>query len=252
MRITLARALWFTGSFEQALRETRLLIEDASALEHRLTLCVALADAACPISLMAGDLASAERYIALLAEETARQFLDVWKAYAECYAGELVARRGRPLVGAAQMEKALSDLERSGFLQYQAGFVGSCAAALIEGGSPERAETMLSHALARGDQTGDAWYRPELLRLQADILLSRSGTAAALELHREALNLARSQGARALELRAAMSLAHALRAHGQPEAAIRELRAVVSTADDDAVADVLAARSLLEEIASAA
>jgi predicted ATPase/DNA-binding winged helix-turn-helix (wHTH) protein len=253
MRITLARALWFTGSFERALLETKSLIEEASALEHRLTLCVALADAACPLTLMAGDLASAERYIGLLAEKTERQFLDVWKAYAECYAGELVARRGRPLVGAAQMENAISQLERSGFIQYQAGFVGACAAALIEGGSLDRAETMITHALARGRETGDAWYCPELLRLQGEVLLSRSETASAVDLLRTSLRLARSQGARALELKAASSLARALRAHGDPDGAVGELRRIVGIiAQGSTVADALAARSLLKEIASAA
>jgi tetratricopeptide (TPR) repeat protein len=253
MRITLARTLWFTGSYDQAMREMKSVIEDAMALDHRLTLCVALADAACPLALMAGDLDSAESYIALLTDRTTSQFLDVWKAYADCYAGELVARTGRPLVGAAQMEKAIADMERSGFIQYRSTFVGSYAAALIDARLLDRAEATILDTLARGRDTGEAWYEPELLRLQGDVLMARTQIAAAIKPYRAALMLAQSQGARAWELRAASGLARALQAQGYNEEADSQLRAVVgSLTEGEAIADVVTARVLLRELASAA
>ena len=61
-RMTLARVLWLQGFPDQALGCAKANIEDAVTINHTLSLCNALANAACPLALLVGDLAAAEHY----------------------------------------------------------------------------------------------------------------------------------------------------------------------------------------------
>src|SRR5262249_61883333 len=92
--ITLARVLWLQGLADQALREVKSNIEHAVSVNHTLSLCNALAQAACPIALLVGDFAMAERYTAMLRNHTRKNTLDVWRAYADCFDGERLIRCG--------------------------------------------------------------------------------------------------------------------------------------------------------------
>src|SRR5262249_41388410 len=113
-RITLARALWLQGCADQALREIEDNIEHAVSLHHTLSLCNALAQAACPVALLAGDFAAAERYTLMLRSHTAMHALNVWRAYADCFEGELAIRRGAPNRGLPLLRSAVDELRRAG------------------------------------------------------------------------------------------------------------------------------------------
>jgi hypothetical protein len=64
--ITLARVLWLQGFADQAMRNVKNNIDRALSVSHTLSLCNALAQAACPIALSVGDLPAAERFTAML------------------------------------------------------------------------------------------------------------------------------------------------------------------------------------------
>jgi hypothetical protein len=55
-RVFLARILWLQGFPDQAMRSAHSGVEDARASQHAMSLCYALALAACPIALFVGDL----------------------------------------------------------------------------------------------------------------------------------------------------------------------------------------------------
>jgi hypothetical protein len=93
-RITLARVLWLQGFSEQALCCVESTVEDAFALNHVLSLCNALAQAACPVALLAGDLAAAEGFTTMLLDHTQTHALDLWSAYGRLFDGELRVKRG--------------------------------------------------------------------------------------------------------------------------------------------------------------
>ena len=110
-RITLSRVLWLPGHVDRALRVLDENIDDAVALNHTLSICNALAQSACPVSLFAGRLDKAERYIRQLAELTAGEGVVIWRTYALCFEGELLFRsghgeRGLDLLGAASISFA--------------------------------------------------------------------------------------------------------------------------------------------------
>ena len=76
-------------------------------------------------------------------------------------------------------------------------------------GSAEEGLRLATEALALGRDTGERVYEAELHRIEGEMLLLRSGDGQeeAETRFRRAIELARSQGARSLELRAATSLA---------------------------------------------
>ena len=59
----LARILWLQGQADQAVELTGEVVGAAQRSDDGLTLCQVLVQAACPISLLVGDLDSAERYV---------------------------------------------------------------------------------------------------------------------------------------------------------------------------------------------
>ncbi|MER8791889.1 helix-turn-helix transcriptional regulator [Mesorhizobium sp. M0983] len=207
-RITFARVLWLRGKTDEALREIDDLIETAIAAGHNLTLCHALSDAACPVSLMAGDLARAERYTEMLHRRTRDHALDVWHAYAECFEGDILIRSGEAATGVTLVREALDRLDRAGFYLYQTVFQSILASGLTRLGREPEAMALLDGALSRCQVSGEAWYCAELIRQKGTILAGQSSRRPdARALFERAMTIARDQGATILERRSADSLA---------------------------------------------
>jgi len=107
------------------------------------------------------------------------------------------------------------------------GLFGLLAEAQQAAGQLAEAHGTVATALAVAAQTGQLFWDAELHRLDGDLLLATGRTAdeAATRYHR-ALAIAREQGARSFELRAATSLARLWRDQGK-RAEARELLAPV-------------------------
>jgi predicted ATPase len=78
----------------------------------------------------------------------------------------------------------------------------------------EEASALLENALQISERIGERWYAAELHRYKGQLMLRRGDHAAAEELFRQALTIAKEQEARLWELRAAVSLAHLDRDRG--------------------------------------
>ena len=107
---------------------------------------------------------------------------------------------------------------------------------------------MLEDALALVDKNSERWYAAELHRLQG-ILLLRQGAPdvhQAEQCFQQALHIARTQQARALELRAASSLSQVWQQQGKRQAAYTLLAEVYGWfAEGFDTADLQEARTLL-------
>ena len=93
----------------------------------------------------------------------------------------------------------------------------ACWPALRRGGRAAEALRLLAEALARVEATGERWFEAELHRLRGEALLGASAAdrAEAEACFRKALDVAREQGAKWWELRAATSLARLWAEHGE-------------------------------------
>ena len=81
------------------------------------------------------------------------------------------------------------------------------AQAYGQAGQPSAGLELLAEALDRVERTGGRWLEAELHRLQGELLRNLSDGDAAMACFRRAIAIARVQGARMWELRAATSLA---------------------------------------------
>lgn len=105
--------------------------------------------------------------------------------------------------------KGISALRATGFPLPQSYFLGVAAEAALNVGLPREAQALLSEALHTAERQGVGYWEPELHRLNGDVLLSlEPGNLHSIEAaYLKAIEAAREQGARLLELRAATSLA---------------------------------------------
>ena len=249
-RIVLARVLWLQGFPDQALREVASNIEYAVSFNHTLTLANALAQAACPVALLAGDFAATARYTEMLRLHTAMPGLDVWRAYADCYDGELAIRRGDVERGLPLLRAAVDHLRRAGFVQYQTSFVLALAQALAAVGEPAAGLAGIEDALARCIANGEGWCLAELHRVRGEMLLvlEAPDPAGAEAAFLESLSVARAQHVLSWELRGATSIARLWQTARRAEA--RDLLGSVYDrfSEGFGTADLIAAAALRAEL----
>jgi predicted ATPase len=128
--------------------------------------------------------------------------------------------------------------------------MGAMAEGLIGLGQVAEARAAVDKGLASADHGGERVYCPELLRLKGELLLDQSGSGAE-QSFLAALCLARRQGALALELRAALSLARLRVTQGRHDEARRILTPLNGRFTEGfGTADLRAARGMLEALPS--
>src|SRR5262249_4563103 len=134
----------------------------------------------------------------------------------------------------------------------QADLARHCAAGelLIEAGRLEAAMEVIGDALVRSEP-GGPWFHAELLRVHGEALLRQGNrdVEGAERRFLEAIELARRQGARSLELRAALSPAPLWAEQGPGAAAHEQLRNVCGCfAEGTDSVDLRSARALLDAL----
>ena len=249
-RAILARILWLQGFPDQAMRTADSSVEDARAGNHTISLCYALAHAACPLALWLGDLAAAENHVRMLLDHATRHVLPLWRAFGQGYQGVLVIRRSDVMTG---LRTGLDEVAEANFASRFFPFLTEIAEALGRAGHIADGLAAAERAIARSDETEGRWCIAELLRVKGELLLSQGvqGAAAAAEDHfRRALDWARRQGALSWELRAATSLARLLRDRGRSVDAIAVLQSAYDRFTEGfGTADLKAAKALLDALA---
>lgn len=217
-RARMARTLWMCGFAKKALETARESLEEAQATKRKLSACVALAEAVCPIYLMAGDLDAADESIRLLTELSEGS---IFARFAHCLQGSLLIKRGDHVAGSSLLRTALDhpgaspDSRRTSFViefttPHGSGFLVDYANALVSLGDSTSARSVIDTAIAQCHRDGLLWHVPELLRIRGELLMhtedETSLSAPEISLT-DALTLAREQGARYWQLRAATTLA---------------------------------------------
>ncbi|TCU17008.1 ATP-binding protein [Rhizobium sullae] len=203
-RIILARTLWLLGDEGGALREVEETVRHATDIQHHLSLCNVLAEAACPLALMSGNDTLAAHYINLLREHTKALSLDVWHSYADCFEAELHLRAGNPDKCLQKLRPGMSILRKSGFMLFQTIFQSVGAQALVAQGLHLDALEMMEIAITHCESSGERWCLAELYRIKAGILLRGETTDSmgrAREAFGRALKIARQDQSLAWERR---------------------------------------------------
>jgi predicted ATPase len=227
----------------------REVMREETSLNHPVDKCVALLLCE-PIFVWRGEWGEAERLLDILAEHVERYTLASHRGVEMALRGELLVKRGRPQEGCGLLKTADSTLKAARNASHAIYVAGALAEGLGATGSLDEALATIEWALAEANRRGGTWDLPELLRVKGVLLASRSPTGAravdaALS---SAVELARRQGALALELRATTARARDRLRRGGSADVLGDLSAVYARFTEGMeTVDLQAARSLLEQ-----
>jgi predicted ATPase len=247
-----SKLLWAQGFPDQAMNEVRGLVDEATAVGHAMSLALALAQGACPVTLLSGDQIAAESFVNLLLKHTVEHALNLWHDWGMCFGAMLLIARGNTDEGLKQLQGALGELPQDVFFVRYAGIHATLAEALGRVGAMSSGHATIDEALVRSERHGEHWYTAEFLRIKGE-LLQLEGTPRsrreAEEHFRRSLDCARQQEALSWELRTSISLARLYQGRGQFIEARDTLGPVHSRFKEGfETADLRAARALISEL----
>jgi predicted ATPase/DNA-binding winged helix-turn-helix (wHTH) protein len=250
-RITLAGVLWLEGAARQAHAFIRLAIEESEALGHPVTVCMVRV-AAMNILLRDGDLKSVDLHLEQLLKQADKYSLAPYRAVARAVEGELLARRGQPDLGVAQLREAVSILRDLQYEWMMTPLLTAIAKGLCAAGDSKNAIETIDQAMRIAERNGDLFTMPEMLRFKGSVLMALPAPRVpeAEDYFSRALDLAARQGALAWQLRTATSLAQLQAEQGDRNSAKTTLSQVHDRFSDNFLnADMRAARRVLADLA---
>jgi DNA-binding winged helix-turn-helix (wHTH) protein/class 3 adenylate cyclase/tetratricopeptide (TPR) repeat protein len=265
-----ALALWLLGYPDQAVKRSNeaLTLAQAQSLPHSLVFALALQSAASLHQLRREVQAAQVRAEAVIALSTEQGFMSRLAA-GTVTRGWALAEQGQGEVGIAQIRQGIAALQATGTAMAGPRVLALLAVAYGHVGQTEEGLHVLTEALTVVDKTGQCLYAAEIYRLKGVLTLRQCPVASAkgqapmpqplppnsqAEVEAEtyfqqAIEIARWQRAKSLELRAVMSLSRLWQQQGK-HAAAHELLAPVYgwfTEGFD-TADIQEAKALLEEL----
>jgi predicted ATPase/DNA-binding winged helix-turn-helix (wHTH) protein len=212
-----SKLLWAQGFPDQAMHEVHGVIQEATTVGHPMSLALALAQSACPVTLLAGDLTAAEHFIHLLLRHTEEHALDLWHAWGTCFGAMLDIARGSTVEGLNALHRALDQLPQGAFFAHYAGIHATLAEALGKVGAVSRGHATIDGAVMRSERDEERWYLAEFLRIKGELLRLEDTPGAmqkAEKTFRHSLDCARRQEALSWELRTSITLARSYQARG--------------------------------------
>ncbi|HEY8549013.1 MAG TPA: AAA family ATPase [Vicinamibacterales bacterium] len=215
-----ALSLWFLGYPDRAADRIASAVELCKAPGHLYSLSAARTHGT-HVHQLRRDLAQTREWADAAFRVSRAQGYAYNVAFAMVVQGWVRAKDGAPDEGLARMEEGL---ERLGAMSAQLDrpyLLALLAEIQIDARLLDRAEGTLDEAFALVARSRAFFYEAELYRLKASLLQRRGGgTDEVVSLLQKALAVARAQGARSLQLRAATDLAELLMECG----AVREAR----------------------------
>lgn len=248
--IALARTLWLQGYADQAVAVARQTVEEASTLDHPVTLCIALIWAV-SVFLWVGDWTSAEENIERFIAHADRYSLAPYQAVGLGVKGELSVKRGEAEAGIHLLRAALETLHAHRYELLTTAFNITVVEGLALTGRYDQALETIDQTTALVVSNGDLFTMPELLRIKGDLLASapRPRLIQAEDYFVRSLELAGQQSALAWELRAATNLALCWSEQGHFDKARDVLARVYSRFTEGfESSDLKAAKRLLDEL----
>jgi predicted ATPase len=220
-------ALWLLGFPDAAREDIAKALEDARDIRHAGSLMTALAWAPL-VHTQCGDYAVARTEVEELAALANEKGAAVWKAFTIFHRGYLLSLIGPASEAAFVVTSGIDAMQSTGATLLLPLHLAYLSKAQAEMRQFENAWDSISRALVVIETTNERWFESEVNRRAGDVaaLMPPPDEAMAEAYFERALNIARAQQAKSLELRAAMSMARLWRDQGKPQQA-RELLAPV-------------------------
>lgn len=215
--IVLSRTLWLCGFPERAMTTAREAVSTALLYGKPLDTCFALLFTV-PVYLWCGHWDSVQDVLEQLVKHKHWPVLKPFHASADALRGALLIGRNDTEQGISMMQAAALKMKGERLNVISTHATCCLVQGLLTAGRPEEAPMILSAARRGAVHGGERVLWPELLRLQAQVLLalSSSNEPRAVRMLERSCRIARQQSARSWELRTTVDLAriHARRGEG--------------------------------------
>jgi len=252
----LSLTLWMSGYPDQGFQASQKALTLARQLAHPYSLATALAFAATFHQLRREPQATqqiAEEGIALCQEQ---QF-HIWLANGMMMRGWALGLLGQEKEGIQQCHQGVALYQACGAELAKAQYLGLLVELLWGSGQVEEGLRHLDDIIVAAQQRHEDYYEAELHRLKGELMRQKEKSkeqneiteAEAEACFHQALEIARRQNAKSLELRAAMSLSRLLQQQGKTNEALKTLAEIYNwfTEGFD-TPDLKAAKQLLEKL----
>ena len=247
----LALASWPLGEVDRAISLIDRMQRRITDLTHVGTLALGRGLAAL-FELMRGDHTRAAPNALELVRLAHEHDLNLWRAFGVFLGGWATAASGAVKRGLEDMRRGVDLLREQNVLIFDGLFKIALAETEARLGDPGRAVMILDEALATCDRTGHRAFEAELHRARGEILLKRDpdNPAPAEEVFQTAIAVAKRQGTRSFELRAALALAKLYQSTGRPADAHAVLApALAGFAPTPEMPEIAEAQALLTALA---
>jgi class 3 adenylate cyclase/predicted ATPase len=244
-----SQALWLLGYPESALADADRGLKDAREIGHAPTLMIALADIT---HILCGNYATANTNLQDLVALADEKGVIWWQALGMSLRGYLSAVTGEASNSVRTISTAVTLWRSTGSTVFIPLSLLFLATAYAELGKLDDAGRCIGEAMTVVEKTKERWFEADIHHMAGKVaLMSHQQDFAKAEAYFErALAVARKQGAKSLELRAAMSMAGFWRDQGKRSEA-RDLLAPVYawfTEGFDTI-DLKKAKALLDALA---
>ena len=253
-RAWMSHTLWHLGYPDQALTRSHEALALAEEHAHPFSQAIALAYAVMLHQFRREQhtvYEHAETALALCTEQGFAYYL----AWVTIIQGWSLAMQGQREAGIEQMRQGLAALQSTDAKRALPYYLALLAEGYGAVGQTDEGLRVLAEAFAAVATTAERRWEAELYRLQGELLLQAAGRKQKAEqtpeaCFRQALEVARQQQAKSLELRAAVSLSRLWQQQGKHDAARQLLPEVYAWFSEglDTV-DLQEARALLEQLA---
>jgi len=212
-----AWAVWLLGFPDAALTRMEETLALARRLSHAHTMAMTYQNFTMTHQFRGEVAAVLEKAEAQMALSREGRF-PLWLAGATIMRGWARTQQGQAEEGIAEMRRGIDEWRATGAELAAPYYLGLLAEAHGVAGQPETGIEVILEALASSARSGEVWWRAELWRIEAELRLKLPMPDEATAERRvlEALELARAQRARSLELRAAASLFRLWTSQGRP------------------------------------
>jgi len=245
--VHLAHTLCYLGYPDQALKIAQEAMDLARTLLHPFSHISALSYLSM-LHQFRGDRRAVQESTATAHRLCVEHDIPYYLAWTTFLQGWAIAEKGHVNQATSQMEQSLADLQAMQAGLRKPYYLGLLAEAYGTAGRIEDGLSLLADAIAIAAEEEQNLYEPDLHRVRGELLWKRNSPHEAIEAcFRQAIDVARQQEAKLMELRAATTLAQLLDHQGNDVEARRVLTEVFDWFREGyATADLRKARAFFD------
>jgi predicted ATPase/Flp pilus assembly protein TadD len=242
-----ARCLWLTGHYSKSISVVGETIKKARESGHAVSYCIALIWAG-SVYLWARDVERLQDVVETVKRVATHHSLTPYLSVANVMHGQLLITSGRPAEGVELIRSAVEILHECRYEMVTSVSLTTMAIGLSDMSLHAAAIEMCHEVEALIRRCGDFLRMPDLLFARGYCFAAAGQAEQSEKSFLAAIELARSQGVKSGQVRAAVALAQQLIGAGRSEDAHRLLRPLVEDAGHETSLDLSLARSLLGHV----